>query len=114
MERGEGERTAAQAEADLRREHHPAAVHGVRESAADEGGQQQRHQLGETQQPHLQRGMGELEHLIGKGHVRHHRAQKGDELGGVQRPEVAVAPEGSQVHDSSDDSTGARALPSAI
>ena len=109
-ERGEGERAAAQARPTsvariIRRRSTVSASAPPRKAVTSSGSSSAR-----PEQPHLQRGAGELEHLVGQGDVGHHRAEERHELRGEQRPEVAVAPERSQVHGWMDDNTGALAM----
>src|SRR6185369_1879958 len=97
-ERGAGERGAAAREPHFRPQDQAAAVDRIREGATHERRDEQGEQLGQAEQAHGQRRARELEHLIRQGHIGDHAAQQRDELRGVQRAVVAVAPEGSEVH----------------
>ena len=84
---------------ELAQEHHAAAVDRIGERAADEGHDEDRHELGEGDQADRERGAGELERLEGHGHERDHRPEKRDRLAEEEQPEVSVPPQRAEVDD---------------
>ena len=84
-----------------------AAVDGVGGGAAEEGGEQQRHQLHRAEQPDREGRAGELEDLEGDGDVGDHAADQGHELPDVEGAVVAMAAQRSDV-----DQHGGQKVPS--
>ena len=78
-------------------QHEPAPVVRVRQRAADQRGDQQRHQLGEPEQADDERRARQVVDLERDRDVRDHRARERDRLPDEEQPEVAVPAQGPDV-----------------
>ena len=97
-ERGVGhQRQAGGHQADLGGDHQAPAIHPVRQRAADERRQQQRHQLHDAEDADREAGVRQGVHLPRQRHVGDHRAEEGHELSGIEQAEVPPA-QGTEVH----------------
>ncbi len=76
---------------DLQRDEQPAPIHPVGEVAADHRQEQQRAELAEVQQPHVEAAVRELQRVRTQQHVLHPRADVRRERPDVDDAEVAVA-----------------------
>ena len=80
-------------ERELGQLHQPPPVEGVGERAADERGRQERHQLGQPEQPDDERRAAQLVGLVGDRDVGDHRAEERHPLADEEQPEVAPPPQ---------------------
>jgi hypothetical protein len=85
---------AAGGERDVGAEGDPPPIDRVGDRAADERGDEQRHQFRAAEQADCQRRSGEPVHLIRQRDVGDHRAEQRHELRRVEEPEVARAETG--------------------
>ena len=99
------QRQAAGHQADLGGDHQAPAIHPVRQRAADERRQQQRHQLHDPEHADREAGVRQRVHLPRQRHVGDHRAEEGHRLGGVEQAEVPPA-EGTEIHGNGLSRTG--------
>ena len=83
----------------LRHHQQPAPVHRVYHRSGQQRPGDQREQLGDRHQPDVQRGAGQLVHLVGHRHRGQLGAEHGHELAGDQAAEIAGPPQRRQVDE---------------
>jgi hypothetical protein len=94
----DGQSEAANGEQGLRDHQQAAPVHGVRDGAAAEGEDEDRHELDEGHQADRQRVVRELPQLERKGYDRHLAPEAAHDLPEPDHSEVAVALDGLEVY----------------
>ena len=82
---------------DLGPEEQRAPVGAIGESASDKREEDQGHELGKTQEAHLQRRSREGVHLVGDRDEGHQAPEEGDELTDEEQAIVPARAEGPQV-----------------
>ena len=107
-ERVDEQRRGAHHQPRLAQEDDTPPVVRIRERTAEEGGGEDRNQLGGREKPHRQRRARELVHLERDGHEGDHRAEERDRLAGEEQPEVAVTAQRPDVDREQPEPRGAR------